>query len=160
VRDATAVAELPPAVRAVVEALAADQVEAMRRLAPGWSAPFDLAVVGDPEFDRIGDRLAELPCPCLDDGGRCLIYSRRPMVCRMIGLGMTTESRYLIENACPIQDRYPEYAALPPRPFPLEAAEPVEDEAAAEAAEFLFGERARADYETTIAGAIMGWKSR
>jgi Fe-S-cluster containining protein len=151
-----AVAALPPAIRQEVRAQAARQVASMRALVPGWSAPYDIRAIGDEAFDAVSDALADQPCPCLDDDGRCVIYSSRPLVCRLTGLGMVTESGFTIDNACPIRTDYPAYARLAPRPFPLEAAEPAEVAANQAAALALFGDPAEAGFETTIAGAVAG----
>jgi Fe-S-cluster containining protein len=155
-----AVRALPSETRSYVVSRAADQVKAMQRSAPGWTAPYDLAELGEATFDRICDQLANLPCPCLDPEGRCLIYRSRPLVCRMMGLGMMTESGDPIDNACPIQHDYPDYAALEPRPFPLRDFEIEEDGAKIAAADRILGGAGRAGFETTIAGAITGAEDR
>jgi len=69
------------------------------------------------------------------------------------------ESWCLIENACPIQEEFPGYAALPPQAFDLEALELEEIECQRAAARRLFGDAGREGYETTIAAAIHGGPS-
>ena len=98
-------------------------LDRMLALEPAWRPPFAIEDLGDERFDRLADALAAEPCPLLDDAGRCRIYADRPLVCRMIGLGMRTPAGRVIENACPIQERFPGYADLPPAPFELERLE-------------------------------------
>jgi len=155
---AGAVNQLEPEIRAGVIARAEAQVAAMRALEPSWTAPYDVAAIGEDRFDQLTDQLADLPCPALDAQGACTIYRHRPFVCRVMGLGLQTESGDVIENACPIQDQYPAYAALPPEPFGLEAFETGEDAARIAAARALFGDESRVGYETTIAAAIVTWR--
>jgi Fe-S-cluster containining protein len=152
-----AVAALPEDARLIVRREAERQAAAMVALEPTWGLPFEVAQIGEARFDRVSDALADLPCPLLDQRGGCRIYPRRPMICRMMGLGLATEAGDVIENGCPIQDRFPGYAALPPRPFPLAAWEAALDEVNAAAAERLLGDPNRAGYETTIAGAVVAW---
>ena len=150
-----AVAALPPADRAEVVAQAAALLSAMTMLEPGWESPYAIADLGEERFDALTERFAEVPCPLLDEDGRCRIYRHRPLVCRLIGLSMITPTERLIENACPIQEEFPEYAALPPRPFDLEGLELEEVECQRGAARRLFGDAGREGYETTIAAAIV-----
>lgn len=154
---AVAVNQLEPGLRAGVIARAEAQLTAMKRLEPSWSAPYEIAAIGEARFDRLSDELADLPCPALDADGACTIYQHRPFVCRVMGVGMVIESGDVIDNACPIQDRFPAYAALPPEPFHLEAFEVGEDEAKIAAARRLFGDESRFGYETTVAAAIATW---
>jgi len=73
---------------------------------------------------------------------------------RLIGLGMHTPAGRVIENACPIQDRFPGYAELPPVPFDLESFEEVERACLVQAAGRRYGRPERWEFETTIAAAI------
>ncbi len=155
---ALAVRRLEPGIKAGVVARAEAQLAAMAEVEPTWSAPYDVAALGEARFDQLTDALADLPCPALDDAGACTIYEHRPFVCRVMGLGMVIESGDLIENGCPIQDQFPTYAALPPEPFELEAFEAGEDEAKLAAARQLFGDESRHGFETTIAAAIVTWR--
>jgi Fe-S-cluster containining protein len=154
---ADAVASLPEPIRRQVRRGAAAQLARMTALEPDWAAPYDIATIGDARFDRISDTLADLPCPLLDELGACRIYPDRPMICRLMGLGLVSEVGDVIENGCPIQDRFPPYAALGPEPFPLDTWEMAEAEAKSAAAERLFGDAAFSEYETAIAAAITIW---
>ncbi|MEZ4456428.1 MAG: YkgJ family cysteine cluster protein [Gemmatimonadales bacterium] len=153
VRDA--VLALPPETQHALRVRALDHVGRMVAIEPGWQPPFDIGAIGDERFDRIGDELTDLPCPALDDHDGCTIYASRPMICRLMGLGLLTEANEVIENACPIQDDFPAYRDLPPEPFALERFGTLEIPAQEEAAQVLFGTEAVAGYETTVAGAIV-----
>jgi Fe-S-cluster containining protein len=129
-------------------------LDRMRAVAPDWETPYEVAAIGEDRFDRLSDALAAEPCPLLDQAGRCRIYADRPLVCRLIGLGMITPAGRVIENACPIQGRFPGYAGLAPVPFQLEAFEDREMECLRAAAERRFGDAERWSFETTIAAAV------
>lgn len=150
-----AVMRLPAADHEAVVSRAATLLDRMRSIEPGWEPPYEVAAIGDDRFDRISETLAGEPCPLLDEGGRCRIYADRPLVCRLIGLGMVTPAGRMIENACPIQDRFPGYAELPPTPFDLEAFEEGEIACLRAAAERRFGDAERWEFETTIAAVVV-----
>jgi Fe-S-cluster containining protein len=150
-----AVSQLPAADRDAVAGRAAALLDRMRAIEPGWDAPYEVAAIGEDRFDRLTDTLAREPCPLLDEAGRCRIYADRPLVCRVIGLGMITPGG-IIENACPIQDRFPGYAELPPVAFDLEGFEEAEIACLRAAAERRFGDPERWEFETTIAAAVAG----
>lgn len=132
-------------------------VEAMRAIEPRWDSPFDIATIGDEAFDRLSDALADRPCPLLDRDRSCMVYAHRPTVCRIIGVGMITERGEVLDNACPIQDQFPTYAAMAPRYFPLDSFDDRAEEVNRTAATALFGDAERHAYETTIAGALVTW---
>ncbi|HSC58243.1 MAG TPA: YkgJ family cysteine cluster protein [Gemmatimonadales bacterium] len=119
-------AALAPAVRAEVRDRARALLQKMAREAPEWGAPWHIEDIGEDRFDDVVEALADEPCPLLGPDGGCLTYAHRPAVCRMMGLGMRTRGGD-IDNACPIQDQFPAYAALPPQSFDLEAFERVEE---------------------------------
>lgn len=149
---AAAIRALPEATRRPILIRATAQLEQMRSLAPDFDHPWDVATLGEEAFDALCEALADEPCPCLDDTGSCAIYHSRPMVCRIMGLGLSSTAGGEIPNACPIQDGFPAYAALPGQPFDLPSWEAREEAALATAAREL-GQRAR--YETTVAGAAL-----
>jgi Fe-S-cluster containining protein len=149
-----AVRRLPGAERDSAVRRATILLERMRTLEPGWEPPYEVAAIGEDRFDRLTDTLASEPCPLLDDAGRCRIYADRPLVCRLIGLGMVTPAGRVIENACPIQNRFPGYPELPPAPFDLEAFEEDELECLRAAAERRCGDVERWEFETTIAAVV------
>jgi Fe-S-cluster containining protein len=127
----------------------------IRTLAPDWAAPWDIAAIGDDRFDVISEALVDEPCPLLDPEGKCRIYESRPLICRWMGLGMVAEDGRTIENACPIQAQFPDYAALPPQSFELEPFEAREAACLEDAAESLLADAGRYEYETTIALALL-----
>jgi Fe-S-cluster containining protein len=146
---------MPAADRARVTGRAQALLGRMRDLEPDWSSPYAVDDLGEARFDRLTDALAAEPCPLLDETGRCGIYADRPLVCRMIGLGMRTPAGRTIDNACPIQERFPGYASLAPVIFELEAFEEIELACLREAAARRFGDPERWEFETTIAAAIL-----
>lgn len=150
-----AVRHLPTPLRAQAVVRAASLLDRMRAIEPAWVAPYEIAELGEERFDRLSDALAAEPCPLLDDAGRCVVYEDRPLVCRMIGLGMVTPAGRVIENACPIQHQFPGYADLPPTPFALEGFEEREMECLRSAALGRFGDADRWGFETTIAAAVV-----
>ena len=146
---------MPAADRARVTGRAQALLGRMGDLEPDWSSPYAVDDLGEARFDRLTDALAAEPCPLLDETGRCGIYADRPLVCRMIGLGMRTPAGRTIDNACPIQERFPGYASLAPVIFELEAFEEIELACLREAAARRFGDPERWEFETTIAAAIL-----
>jgi Fe-S-cluster containining protein len=133
-----------------------DKMEAQE---PDWPAPHAVLDLGNQRFDCLCEALADQPCPLLDDAGRCRIYHDRPLVCRLIGLGMITPAGRVIENSCPIQQQFPGYADLALSPFDLEELEMAELECLQGAARRLLGDTARHDFETTIATAIVDFNA-
>lgn len=147
-------ATLSPADREVVRSRGEELLSRMRALAPAWGPPWDLAQLGEDRFDGLVEALAETPCPLLDDQGACRLYAWRPLVCRLIGLPMMTAEGEILENACPIQEQFPEYALLDPQLFDLGALQEAEIRSNEEAAAELFGSSDRAGFETTIAAVV------
>jgi Fe-S-cluster containining protein len=151
-----AVNRLPAPDRDAVAGRATELLDRMRALEPRWAPPYEVATIGEDRFDLLSETLATEPCPLLDEVGRCRIYADRPLVCRLIGLGMVTPAGRVIENACPIQDRFSGYAELPPVPFGLEAFEEDEIACLRAAAQRRFGDAERWTFETTIAAVVAG----
>lgn len=137
--------------RELVRARGRGLLERMRQFAPAWRPPWDLAQLGEDRFDTITESLAAEPCPLLDEAGACRVYAYRPLVCRLMGLPMMTSGGFVLENACPIQEQFPGYAALDPQLFDLEALEEDETGSLAGAAMALFDSPLNHGYETTIA---------
>jgi Fe-S-cluster containining protein len=153
VRDA--IAALSEREREAVRERARVQMSRMATAEPSFQFPWDVSRLGETRFDALVEALADAPCPALGGSGECLIYQSRPMVCRMMGLGMRTGSGAVLENACPIQGDYPSFRDLPPQEFNLEAWETAEATALRPAAGELFADEAHTGYETTIAGAAL-----
>jgi Fe-S-cluster containining protein len=149
------VASLPGEVRVAVEQQARIQVGRMARSEPDFAFPWDVSCMAESRFDALVHAQAGEPCPALDFGGRCLIYQWRPMVCRMMGLGMRTGSGSPLENGCPIRDDFPAYRDLPLQEFDLERWEQEERGALEAAGSELFPAAPNPEFETTVAGAIL-----
>jgi len=147
------VASLPGAQRTALLLRAGATAARQLAVAPDWEAPYDVRVLGEARFDRLCETLVAEPCPCLEDGA-CAVYEGRPAVCRMMGLGLTSPDDRTLPNACPIQDQFPRYAALPPRSFDLAAFEATEEACLVEAGLAVFGSVDDTGYETTIALAL------
>ena len=145
---------LVPPERAAARDRAEAVLELMQEIEPGWHAPFDVRSLGEDRFDALTDALAAEPCPLLDGAGRCQVYAHRPLVCRLIGLPIVTADGDVLENACPIQEDFPAYAALDPQPFDLEALEAVEQACLGTAAEALLGNPSESGFETVIAAVV------
>lgn len=149
---AEAIATLPAVIRTPLLVRATAQLEQMREVCEELAEPWDVSRLSEEAFDAVCEALAEEPCPCLDTTGSCVIYESRPMVCRVMGLGLLAEEGGEIPNACPIQDEYPAYAGLPAQPFDLSAWEAGEATAMAAAAAQLGVDPG---FETTVAGAAL-----
>lgn len=144
-------ATLPPGQREAIRVRGAALLDRMRKLEPEWTAPWDLRDIETERFDEITEILAAEPCPLLDQEGGCSVYAYRPLICRVIGIPMMTADGLTLENACPIQDRFPAYAALDPQLFDLEALESAETACLEAAALALFDSPSELGFETTIA---------
>lgn len=146
---------LSPEDRREVLARASHQTTRMAALEPDWDTKEGIEGLGEAAFDRLSDTMRAEPCPMLDADGKCRVYTHRPLVCRVMGLGLRTPAGREIENACPIIDRFPLYQALPAQPLNLEDMEEEEMAWLEAAAVELFGTPLRSTYETTIALAIV-----
>ena len=131
------------------------QIGRMREAEPLLASPWDVAILGERRFDALSEMLASEPCPALDTAGRCRIYERRPMICRLMGLGVRTATGQVIENGCPIQDDFPAYRRLEPQVFDMDRWDVAQEPHLASAALELFGTEAWSGYETTVAGAVL-----
>jgi len=149
------VAGLPPSLRARIRAQAEDAARRQQDLAPAWEPPHAVEVLGETAFDALCEALEREPCPCLVDGA-CAVYAGRPLVCRVMGLGLAAPDGRVLANACPIQADFPPYAALAPQPFDLASFETTEQACLEEAGLHLSGGERSAGFETTIAMALGG----
>lgn len=69
------------------EARAASLEIARRHVAiVGLNPPYELADLTEDAIDALAGKLGPVPCPLLDDVGRCRIYDSRPSTCRFMGL--------------------------------------------------------------------------
>ncbi len=94
------------------------------------------------------DALEQEPCPALDpESGACLIHADRPATCRLMGMALRTTEGDLLDNLCPIQAQFPDYAALAPTSLDLMQFE-------VDAAQLDLEAMADGWHATTVAGAI------
>jgi Fe-S-cluster containining protein len=145
---AEGVAALPETQRAALRSRAEQQLRRYTELVPSWRAPFEVDALDEAAFDALTEKLATSPCPALAEGGGCAIHAHRPATCRLTGLSLRSRSGDVLENFCPIQDRFPAYASLAPTSFDLHGFE-------AEAARFDEQATAAGHASTTVAGAIV-----
>lgn len=108
-----------PECRQQLAAAAAERLETIARLEPGWSAPWHVDAIGEQRFDALCDRLADSRCAALADDGSCSIYDHRPMICRLHGLPMydPTEAR-ACGGGCELNFTPSDPAATPALHFP------------------------------------------
>lgn len=144
---AEAVAALPEVVAAGIRKRAAAQLAAGATIDRRWQHPWRPTDLGDEGFDALCDAQVAEPCPALDTRtGNCLIHPSRPATCRITGLSLLTAEGDVLENVCPIQDRFPGYPELAATPFDLMRFE-------LEAAEHDLAAMAAGWCSTTVAGA-------
>ena len=116
---AEGLAALPSDVAEAVQTRAAAQLKQCAELLPTWGPPWNVDALPEGVFDALTESLSKAPCPALEDDGGCAIYAYRPATCRMTGLAMRLDDADRLDNECPIQDDFPDYAALAPVPFEL-----------------------------------------
>ena len=144
---AEGVAALPEAQRRAVRSRAEKQLRRYAEVLPEWRAPFEIDQLDEQAFDALTERLSSAPCPALAEDGSCSIHAHRPATCRLTGLSLRSAQGDVLENYCPIQEQFPDYAALAPTDFDLQAFE-------AEAARCDAQAAATGHASTTVAGAI------
>ncbi|SNB45591.1 YkgJ family cysteine cluster protein [Geobacter sp. DSM 9736] len=77
---------LPDEVRRVVLARSQDRLRHLRFLWPEFSHPYILNLRPEADWETLMPDDDETPCPLLGENGSCLVYSHRPMTCRLHGL--------------------------------------------------------------------------
>lgn len=80
-----AFAGLPMATRRQVLARCRPRLLELGRRWPELRPPYLLNGLPEPEWTSMPDE-DHTPCPLLDDQGRCLAYTARPLICRLHGL--------------------------------------------------------------------------
>jgi len=73
--------KLDPAVRAGIEERSRVQLARL----PQVGGAATLEEFDDDEIDAMSDAIGTERCVCLGEGGECLVYEQRPMVCRLNG---------------------------------------------------------------------------
>jgi Fe-S-cluster containining protein len=76
---------LPQGVRETSLEQSRRRLDELRRRWPGFAAPYLLNSMPDEEWTEMPED-DETPCPLLGEDGACLIYTWRPMTCRLHGL--------------------------------------------------------------------------
>lgn len=120
---ATAVARLPEPLRTEIRQRSLAQLQQMQELLPEWDLSRGLELIDEAHLDAACEALADSPCPALGPDGACTIHGSRPSTCRIMGLGIRTRTGAVLENACPIQSRFPRYCSLEPVPLDLDQIE-------------------------------------
>lgn len=145
-----AVGALPEPTAGAIRERARRQLEAGMSATPEWQWPWQVSSLGEDAFDRMCAALEQEPCPALDpESGACLIHADRPATCRLMGLSLRTTEGDQLDNLCPIQSQYPEYAALAPTPLDLMQFE-------VDAAQMDLEAMGQGWRSTTVAGAVAG----
>lgn len=88
----------------VVEAAAGIQHKIMREC-PELEAPFFLCGLSEDAIDRIAERVGRVRCPLLGEADGCLIYSYRPLACRLEGVPMVDVRDGLFGDWCELNFR-------------------------------------------------------
>ncbi|HKN86128.1 MAG TPA: YkgJ family cysteine cluster protein [Nitrospiraceae bacterium] len=96
---------LSPPIQSDIHARAQSQMETMEEAFPRLRQSPYIDEWKERELDDLVTRFSELPCPALDSDGRCLVYTSRPLTCRMMGLPV--ESNGLVYGACEVQTFVP-----------------------------------------------------
>ncbi|MEO8479173.1 MAG: YkgJ family cysteine cluster protein [Gemmatimonadota bacterium] len=143
-----AVAALPNPLADAIRIRANRQLEAGTTITTEWQSPWHVSSLSEDTFDVMCDALEQEPCPALDpESGACLIHADRPATCRLMGMSVRTPEGDLLDNLCPIQAQFPDYAALAPTPLDLMQFE-------VDAAQMDLEAMADGWHATTVAGAI------
>ena len=103
------------------------------------------------------DALADEPCPLLDDAGRCRhLRSDRPLVCRLIGLGMITPAGRADRERLPDPGRVPRLRRrCRRRRSSSRRSRRGRSSACGGGRSRRFGDAERWGFETTIAAAVV-----
>jgi Fe-S-cluster containining protein len=91
---------LPAATRAQVIASAGEIQDKILKEAPELKPPFLLKASDEAVIDRIAARIPGVRCPCLGAADECLIYSHRPLACRLEGVPMVDLQDGLFGDWC------------------------------------------------------------
>lgn len=141
-------AALPAPTADAIRSRARHQLELGTASTPEWRSPWHVSSIAEDALDLMCDALEQEPCPALDpESGACLIHADRPATCRLMGMSLRTTEGDQLDNLCPIQSQFPDYAALAPTPLDLMQFE-------VDAAQMDLEAMADGWHTTTIAGAI------
>jgi Fe-S-cluster containining protein len=96
---------LPAHIQDAIHARARAQAATMQATFPMLAQSPSLDDWHERTLDELVTRFGDLPCPALDADGCCLVYTRRPITCRMMGLPVETDG--LVHGACDVQTFVP-----------------------------------------------------
>jgi Fe-S-cluster containining protein len=96
---------LPEDQRTRIERTAAEQATALTAVAPELITNQYIDQWPDRESDRLIEQFCALPCPALEQDGRCGLYQFRPLACR--SMGIPSDDGVLVTGACAIQTSVP-----------------------------------------------------
>lgn len=88
------VAVIADGLRALPAELRTDLVARAERIVEETQHP-DIRSVSSVQREAFFERAADVPCPALEDDGRCRIYESRPLVCRTFGLPIRDGEQYI-----------------------------------------------------------------
>lgn len=91
-------AQLPAAVKAAVLKKAEGVLQAIRSSWLEFKQPYILNYRPDEEQEKLLASDNDTPCVLLDPAGRCLLYTYRPMTCRLHGLPLIDVSGRVMES--------------------------------------------------------------
>lgn len=123
---------LPANTQDAIRTRARAQVATMEAAFPRLAQSCDLDDWNELTLDDLVTRFGDLPCPALGADGSCLVYTHRPITCRMMGLPIDTDG--LVQGACDVQTFVPIVRISP-------ALREEEDRLAAEEARLIAEER-------------------
>ena len=83
---------LPETVQESVRVKAGARLAALTASFPTFISPWTLNHIPESEWDAIMPEEDETPCPLLSDDGICLVYTHRPMTCRLNGIPLIDSS--------------------------------------------------------------------
>ena len=78
--------QLPKSVQRELIHRAEKILKAIRKVQPNLNPPYYLNEFSDEDIDSLCAQFPVLRCPILDKQNRCLLYTYRPMTCRLHGL--------------------------------------------------------------------------
>ena len=93
--------QLPLSVQQSVQVKAAGRLDGITALWPDFIRPWTLNHIPEAQWDLMMPEDDETPCALLSDQGVCLVYTHRPMTCRLNGIPMVdTSGEELFDEWC------------------------------------------------------------
>jgi Fe-S-cluster containining protein len=94
------IAMLEPEARSQAKQRALDMAERIHDIEPSVGEITLFPSSDDPRIDRIIEGLDQVPCPLLGARGECVVYTHRPMACRVEGLPLVDARDRLLGEWC------------------------------------------------------------